>query len=91
MKFSDQRQIGVIAQEVELVFPEVVDTNEDGYKSVDYSRLTPILLEAIKEQQLTIADLIAKNKELESKVNTIESLISRLDRLESNMTTQRVE
>ena len=47
--FSDEKQIGLIAQEIEKVYPELVFTDKDGYKSVDYSRLTPILIEAIKE------------------------------------------
>ncbi len=41
-------QIGLIAQEVEMVYPELVKTDSNGYKSVDYARLTPILLEAVK-------------------------------------------
>jgi hypothetical protein len=49
MHFPEQRQTGFIAQEVETVFPELVNTDENGYKSVSYSRLTPLLLEAIKE------------------------------------------
>lgn len=46
----DGREIGVIAQEVESVFPELVRSTEDGgYKMLDYGRLTPILIEALKE------------------------------------------
>src|SRR5262249_1272717 len=46
----DQRGIGVVAQEVESVFPEVVSAaGKDGYKAVDYSRLTAVLIEAVKE------------------------------------------
>jgi hypothetical protein len=56
-KFTDEKQIGLIAQEIEKIVPEVVLTDKDGYKSVDYSRLTPILVEAIKDQQKIIADL----------------------------------
>ncbi|WP_158561296.1 tail fiber domain-containing protein [Emticicia sp. C21] len=47
--FPESRQIGFIAQEVEQLFPELVNTDEKGYKSVDYARLTPVLVEAIKE------------------------------------------
>jgi len=53
-QFTNTRQIGFIAQKIEKIYPEVVLTDKDGYKSVDYSRLTPILLEAIKEQQKII-------------------------------------
>ena len=51
------RQIGVIAQEVEREFPELVMTDPQGYKSVDYGKLSAVLLEAIKEQQKEIEAL----------------------------------
>lgn len=63
--FSDKNQIGFIAQEIEKIFPEMVFTDTKGYKSVDYARLTPVLVEAIKE-------LIAKNNTLESRLDKIE-------------------
>lgn len=46
--FNDRQQIGVIAQEVERQFPEVVDTNKDGFKSVNYPALVAPLIEAVK-------------------------------------------
>lgn len=52
--FPNTVQIGFIAQEVEKYYPEVVVTDKDGYKSVDYTRFAPLLLEAIKEQQQLI-------------------------------------
>jgi hypothetical protein len=52
--FSHNRQIGVIAQEVEPLFPELVQTDEDGYKSVDYTKLSVVLLKALQEQQQEI-------------------------------------
>ena len=54
MHFDSNRHVGVIAQEVEAVLPEAVETGEDGYKSVNYSNVTPLLIEAIKEQQTII-------------------------------------
>jgi len=50
--FTTDKQTGVIAQELEKVYPELVFTDKNGYKSVDYSRLTPILIEAVKELNL---------------------------------------
>ena len=47
--FNTNLQIGVIAQEAEKILPEVVSTDAAGYKSVDYSKFTPLLIEAIKE------------------------------------------
>ena len=41
--------IGLIAQDVEKVFPQAVMLRDDGYKAVDYSKLVPVLIEAIKE------------------------------------------
>ncbi len=52
--------LGVIAQEVQSVLPEVVTERETGYLAVDYVKLVPVLIEAIKE-------LSAKVKELENK------------------------
>jgi len=43
------RQTGLIAQDVEQVIPEVVSTDVNGYLNVDYSRLVPVLIEAVKE------------------------------------------
>ncbi|MDH3652358.1 MAG: tail fiber domain-containing protein [Saprospiraceae bacterium] len=48
------RQIGFMAQEIEAVYPEIVSKDSEGYLSVDYSKMTPILLQAIKEQQAII-------------------------------------
>ena len=59
---NEKENIGVIAQEVEKILPEIVLTADDemGTKSVDYSRLTAVLIEAVK-------DLSAKVKKLEDK------------------------
>ncbi|MCB0731545.1 MAG: tail fiber domain-containing protein [Ignavibacteriae bacterium] len=62
--FNNKRQIGVIAQEVEKVFPELVSTDNEGYKSVNYSKLSPLLIEAIKEQEIRIEHIINQNEEL---------------------------
>ena len=72
--FTDERQIGVMAQEVEAVFPEIVLTDNEGYKSVDYSRLTPILLEAIKEQQVLIENLRSENDEMKAEVTKMKAV-----------------
>ena len=66
-EFPKGQQIGVIAQEVEKVFPEMVRTDADGEKSVNYSALIPVLLEAIKEQQKQIETLQQRVEALEKK------------------------
>lgn len=59
-KGTDVDSIGLIAQELEEVIPEVVSTGDDGLKSVSYGNIVGLLVEAIKEQQKQIDDL--KNK-----------------------------
>lgn len=51
---SPARQLGVMAQDVEAVFPELVHTRADGYRTVNYSGFVPLLLNALQEQQDTI-------------------------------------
>ena len=53
-------QVGVLAQEVEKIFPELVTTNADGYKAVNYAQLAPVLIEALKEQQAQLEGLKAQ-------------------------------
>lgn len=47
--YGDMKDIGVIAQEVEKVLPELVSDRENGYKAVKYDKLTAVLIEAVKE------------------------------------------
>ena len=55
--FVQKHDVGVIAQEVEKVLPEVVKNRDDGYKGVMYEKMVPLLIEAIKEQQKQIDEL----------------------------------
>jgi hypothetical protein len=67
------KQIGFIAQESLPIVPEVVGKGPDGYYSMSYGSMTPLLVEAIKEQQ----------KQIDQKQSTIDSLTKRVERLES--------
>ncbi len=69
--FEEGNQIGFIAQEIEPLFPEVVMTDKQGYKSVDYGRLTPALVEAIK-------DLKKENDSMKSELSEIKELLESL-------------
>jgi len=63
---TGHREIGVIAQEVEAVFPELVTTwSDEEYRAVDYSRLTAVLVEAVKE-------LKAENEALKQRIDALE-------------------
>ena len=52
--------IGVIAQEIEAVLPELVTTRENGYKAVKYDKVVALLIEAVKDQQAQIDELKSK-------------------------------
>jgi hypothetical protein len=64
-RFSDENQVGLIAQEVKEVFPQVVSEDNDGYYNIDYTKLTPLLIEAIKE-------LKKENEELKQRIEKLE-------------------
>jgi hypothetical protein len=70
-ELREQRHIGFIAQEVEKICPDLISIDDQGYKSVDYARLTPILLEALKEQQAVIEAHQARLDQLEQIVRRL--------------------
>lgn len=51
------RDIGLIAQEVEKIAPEIVETRENGYKAIKYEKITALLVGAIQEQQEIVSAL----------------------------------
>lgn len=59
--------VGLIAQDVEAVLPEAVTTQEDGYKNLAYTKVIPLLVEAMKEQQTMIEALRAEIELLKNK------------------------
>lgn len=59
INFPEGQTIGLIAQELEKVFPELTHKNSEGLLSVNYDGLIPVLIEAIKEQQVQIEKLEA--------------------------------
>jgi len=75
MNFDDAVHLGVLAQEVEEVLPELVYTDENGYKSVSYEKLAPVLIEAVKEQQ----------GEIESQQGEIEQYIDKINEQENRI------
>ena len=60
---GDGEQAGVVAQEVEAVFPQVVSDGPDGMKGVNYNGMIGLLVEAIKEQQIQIDALRAQPRD----------------------------
>ena len=69
--FGNDRADGLIAQDVEQILPELVSTDGDGYKAVDYSKLPLLTIQAVKE-------LKAENDTLKQRVETLERLVTEL-------------
>ena len=69
-----KEDIGVIAQEVEKVLPELARTNDDGTMSVRYQGLTAVLIEAMKEQQTQIE---SQKSEIDVLKDLVQQLINR--------------
>jgi hypothetical protein len=81
LKDSGKHEIGLIAEEVGEVVPEVVsyEPNQKDALSVDYSRLTALLIEAVKEQQRAIMRTQMQFKKLASQDALFESSLIHLD------------
>jgi hypothetical protein len=82
---SQRRQIGVIAQEVEEVYPEFVHTDEQGLKSVNYSQMVAVLIESVKELNAEIKALKAENNGLKTELSKVSSNEQRIADLESSL------
>jgi hypothetical protein len=78
-------EFGLIAQELENIFPELVKTtqtaikNDDSLplKSVNYIGLIPIVIKGMQEQQSQIVQLIKENAELKEKIDTILAILEK--------------
>ncbi|MBS6573939.1 MAG: tail fiber domain-containing protein [Parabacteroides goldsteinii] len=66
---ASRKRIGFLAQDVEKVLPELVKTDEDGVKSIDYIGFIPLLVESINEMRLTI-------QEQQNEIEMLQSLLS---------------
>lgn len=88
MGFNDERQIGFSAQELEVLFPEMVHTDDSGYKTVDYSKLVPILVEAMKEQQQEFDQQRTINQKLQEQLLEQQNQIDTLEKMMSDLITK---
>ena len=88
-KISEKKQIGFIAQQLEKVFPELVETDKQGMKSVNYSHLVSPLVEAVKSLYAKITNVEAKQevqaRELASVKNENEKLKEKNEELEKRL------
>lgn len=55
---KSRKRLGFVAQEVQELFPELVEEDKEGYMYVDYVGLIPVLVESVKEQQEQIDELL---------------------------------
>lgn len=87
LKSSDETQLGFIAQEVLEVIPEVVNIpdTEDGFYSVNYSELVPLLVKSIQDQNITIEQLLVENKLIREELNKIETIQAEMKALRSQV------
>jgi hypothetical protein len=70
-KYASGLKIGVIAQELQTIYPEMVTTGKDGYLKVDYTQLTGMLIQAIKEQQEEIVEIKVLLKKQQEQIDGI--------------------
>ena len=75
--YPQGKQIGLIAQDVQRFFPELVKTDMNGHLSLAYGHLSVILLQSIKEQQKIIEKQAKDYDELKSRIEKLEKLIKK--------------
>jgi hypothetical protein len=77
LKDSGKHEVGVIAEEVGAVVPEVVtfEANGKDARGVDYSRLTALLIEAVKQQQKEIAEQTAQIHQQTEQITVLRSQV----------------
>ena len=63
------KDIGVIAQEINSIIPEITTLRNNGYLAVKYEKIVPLLIECIKENSNNIDELKEKIKELYNKID----------------------
>jgi len=84
-KFDDKKNIGFIAQDVEEIIPEVVTTDENGDKSINYGNITSVLVEAIKEQQKQIEELKAQLGTKDEQINSLRTQVERINQMQEQL------
>ena len=79
---NDRMQVGLSAQEVERILPEVITDapieNDQGYKTIWYDKMVPLLVEAIKEQQTIINDQKSQLEEQNTRLSILETQLETL-------------
>ena len=79
--YKNTHDIGVIAQEIEEVLPEIVVEREDGYKAVRYEKIIPLLIESNKDLVQRVEGLEQTIKEKDEKYEELEKRMKKLEEL----------
>ena len=74
-EMKGKQKIGVLAQEIKEVFPELVSEDDNEMLAVNYQGLVPVLINALKEQQSEIDRL----KKQEKRISRLEKLVANMD------------
>ncbi|MEL7532550.1 MAG: tail fiber domain-containing protein [Bacteroidota bacterium] len=86
--FPADAQIGFVAQDLEAVLPHLVHTRPDGYKWVDYAKMTPVLAQSMIEMNERIEKLEEENQALKAQNEAYEALLQRVTKLEAAQSQQ---
>ena len=76
----DTKQNGLIVQDVEKIYPEVIITDINGYKAIDYDKLTTLMIGAIKEQQNTISNQQLAIEKMEAEMIKLKTMVMSLEK-----------
>jgi hypothetical protein len=76
--FDDNAHLGFLAQEIQEVVPEVVAVDNDGYLAVDYTHLTPLLVEAIKELKTQNESKDERIDQLEAELADVRTILEKM-------------
>ena len=83
---NHKKKIGLLAQDIEKVFPELV-TETNDIKSVNYQGLVPVLINALKEQDNKMKEQDSKMNEQEAKLNKQQAEIDELKAIVNKLIT----
>src|SRR5262249_22135035 len=78
--FGNSQAYGLVAEEVERVLPELVGADDQGYKTVDYTKLPLMLLQAVKELKAENESLKRRLQEQEERLRRLEASLPNRER-----------
>lgn len=79
--FDDGTQVGFIAQEVQHIYPEIVNEDKEGYLSISYTSLIPVLADAIKELQRLNNEMHRENTSLQNQLAQLQTEVTKINKV----------